>query len=58
MIAFLIQSFNKQTIFDGLQINEFRWDTSDISPGVYFVHVSAVKGKENKTNVLKIAVVE
>ena len=53
-----IQSFNKQTYYDGLQINEFRWDTSDISPGVYFVHVSAVKGNENKTNVLKIAVVE
>ena len=53
-----IQSFNKQTIYDGLQINEFRWDISDISPGLYFVHVSAVKGNENKTNVLKIAVVE
>ena len=53
-----IQSFNKQTIYDGLQINEFRWDTSDISPGLYFVHVSAVKGNENETIVLKIAVVE
>ena len=53
-----IKSFNKQTFYDGLQINEFRWDTSDISPGVYFVHISAVKGNENKTNILKIAVVE
>ena len=53
-----VQSFNKQSIQNGLQINEFRWDTSDISPGVYFVHVSAVKGNENKTNILKIAVVE
>ena len=53
-----IQSFQKQSIQNGLQLNEFIWDTSDISPGVYFVYVSAVKGKENKTNVLKIAVVE
>ena len=53
-----IQSFNKKSIYDGLQINEFRWDTSDLSPGVYFVHVSAERANENKTNVLKIAVVE
>ena len=53
-----IQSFKKQNIQNGLQINEFRWDTSAISPGVYFVHVSAEKGNESKTNILKIAVVE
>ena len=53
-----IQSFKKQSIQNGLQINEFRWDTSTLPPGVYFVYVSAVKGNENKTNVLKIAVVE
>ena len=58
LMGILYNRLINKTIYDGLQINEFRWDTSDISPGVYFVHVSAVKGNENKTNILKIAVVE
>ena len=58
LAGYFVQSFKKEYIQYGINIFEFTWDTSDVTPGVYFAHISAKNGNKNQNNILKIAVVE
>ena len=58
LAGYFVQSFKKEYIQYGINIFEFTWDTSDVTPGVYFAHISAKNGDKNQNNILKIAVVE
>ena len=58
LAGYFIKSFSEEYIQNGIQIKEFQWETSNMHPGVYFVHVSALKNNETQTKIIKIAVVE
>lgn len=38
--------------------NEYRWDVSDLEPGVYFARVTAKKGNQTEEKVIKIGIIK
>ena len=58
LAGYFVKSFKGKSTHNGIQIKEFQWETSNITPGLYFVHVSAINDNETQTKIIKIAVVD
>ncbi len=57
LAGYFIKSFKDESIQGGLKINEFIWNISNISPGIYFANVVTKNNNETQTDILKISVV-
>lgn len=56
--GFLVEEFKNTNISSGIKINEWTWDVSSISSGVYFGEVSIESENDLKSELIKIAVIK
>ena len=56
--GFLVKDFKKNNILPGVKINEWVWDVSSVSSGVYFGEVNIKSENSIKSELIKIAVIK
>ena len=57
LAGYFIRSFNSVPNNNGIQINEWVWDVSNIESGIYFAHVEVSDSESIETDIIKVAVI-